>query len=125
MEIGIGVDGSLGLTFDEERQIAREAVDLGYTSMWTPEGAGYDSFQLCSMRWAASRERDPAGLITGIAFLLGSIAVVGQQRPLRVLIVTSLAVLLFCGALLALGSEGLAVALLSLCMTWWVAVRSD
>lgn len=66
MEIGIGVDGSLGLSFDEERQIAREAVDLGYTSMWTPEGAGYDSFQLCTMRWAASREIDRAGLITGI-----------------------------------------------------------
>ena len=66
MEIGIGVDGSLGLTFDEERQIAREAVDLGYTSMWTPEGVGYDSFLLCAMRWDASRETDSVGLITGI-----------------------------------------------------------
>ena len=28
MEIGIGVDGSLGLSFDEERQIADESLAL-------------------------------------------------------------------------------------------------
>ena len=66
MEIGLGLDTTLGLSFDEERQIAREAAELGYTSMWTPEGAGYDSFQLCAMRWSASRDAIPGGLTTGI-----------------------------------------------------------
>ncbi len=66
MNIGLGLDTTPGLSFDEEQQIAREAADLGYTSMWTPEGAGYDSFQLCSLRWAASHTDTKDGLTTGI-----------------------------------------------------------
>ena len=40
MEIGLGLDASLGLDFDDQRQLSREAAELGYESLWTPEGAG-------------------------------------------------------------------------------------
>ena len=66
MEIGLGLDFSLGLSFEEERQLSREAAELGYTSLWTPEGIGLDSFQLCQLRWQASAEVCDGGLGTGI-----------------------------------------------------------
>jgi alkanesulfonate monooxygenase SsuD/methylene tetrahydromethanopterin reductase-like flavin-dependent oxidoreductase (luciferase family) len=42
------------------------AAKLGYTQVWTPEGSGEDSFQLCAMRWAATRDVIPGGVTTGI-----------------------------------------------------------
>ena len=66
MEIGVGLDARLGLSWEEEADLAREAAHLGYTSIWTPEGAGLDSFQLCAHRWAASRSVVPGGVTTGI-----------------------------------------------------------
>jgi 5,10-methylenetetrahydromethanopterin reductase len=66
MEIGVGLDANLNLTFDEQAALSKEAARLGYTSIWTPEGTGHDSFQLCAQRWAASREVAPEGLSTGI-----------------------------------------------------------
>ena len=56
MEIGVGLDGTLGLTFEQEAELSREAARLGYESVWTPEGPGYDAFQICLNRWAASCE---------------------------------------------------------------------
>lgn len=67
MDIGIGLDASLNLSFAEEAQISKEAAQLGYTSIWTPEGTGHDSYQVCAQRWAATREVVPEGLTTGIA----------------------------------------------------------
>ena len=67
MEIGVGLDASLGLSFAEQADLSREAARLGYTSVWTPEGTGQDSFQLCALRWGASREVVAEGLATGIA----------------------------------------------------------
>ena len=67
MDVGVGLDSSLDLSFDEQAVLSREAARLGYTSIWTPEGTGQDSFHLCAQRWAASREVVPEGLTTGIA----------------------------------------------------------
>jgi alkanesulfonate monooxygenase SsuD/methylene tetrahydromethanopterin reductase-like flavin-dependent oxidoreductase (luciferase family) len=67
MEIGIGLDWSLNLTWNQQAELSREAARLGYTSIWTPESTGTDSFQLCAQRWAASRDVTPGGLDTGIA----------------------------------------------------------
>ena len=67
MEIGVGLDPTLKLTTAEEAQVSQEAARLGYTSIWTPEGTGQDSFQVCAQRWSASREVVPSGLTTGIA----------------------------------------------------------
>jgi len=59
-QIGLGLDFSLGLSFEDQRTLAQEAAELGYQSLWTPEGNGLDSFQLCAMR------HDASGLATGI-----------------------------------------------------------
>ncbi|MFQ5933513.1 MAG: LLM class flavin-dependent oxidoreductase [Dehalococcoidia bacterium] len=77
MEIGVGLDGTLGLSFAEEAQVSQEAARLGYSSIWTPEGTGYDSFQVCAHRWAATREVVPEGLTTGI-----SVSPVAMRTPL-------------------------------------------
>ena len=67
MDIGVGLDSSLNLSFDDQAALSQEAARLVYTSIWTPEGTGQDSFQVCAHRWAASREVVPDGLYTGIA----------------------------------------------------------
>ena len=67
MEIGVGIDATLGLTGEDQEELAREAARLGYTSIWTPENTGQDSFQLCAQRWEASKAVAPEGLETGIA----------------------------------------------------------
>jgi alkanesulfonate monooxygenase SsuD/methylene tetrahydromethanopterin reductase-like flavin-dependent oxidoreductase (luciferase family) len=67
MEIGLGLDAGLNLSLEEQAELSREAARLGYTSVWTPEGSGQDSFQLCAMRWDASRSVVPEGVSTGIA----------------------------------------------------------
>ena len=67
MEIGVGLDPTLGLNWDQQREVSREAAKLGYTSIWTPEGNGQDSFHLCVQRWQATTDVVPEGLTTGIA----------------------------------------------------------
>lgn len=68
MDVGVGLDHTLGLSFAEEARLAQEAAALGYDSIWTPETPGkYDSFQLCVYRWTASRSVVPEGLRTGVA----------------------------------------------------------
>lgn len=66
MDIGVGLDATLDLSFAEQADLCQEAARLGYTSIWTPEGTGQDSFQICAQRWAASRQVVPEGLTTGI-----------------------------------------------------------
>ena len=67
MEVGLGLDGTLGLSLADEAELSAEAARLGYASIWTPEGTGYDSFLICAHRWAASRAVVPGGLGTGIS----------------------------------------------------------
>ena len=67
MDIGVGLDPTLGLTLEQQFELSREAARLGYQSIWTPEGTGQDSYQMCLMRWAASKEVIEGGLETGIA----------------------------------------------------------
>jgi len=66
VEIGIGLDPTLGLGYAEQAEISAEAARLGYTQIWTPENVGEDSFQVCAWRWSASREAVPGGVATGI-----------------------------------------------------------
>lgn len=77
MDIGIGLDFTLGLSYEEQAQISAEAARLGFTSIWTPEGAGEDSFQLCALRWAATKDIVPGGVTTGIA-----VSPVAQRTPM-------------------------------------------
>jgi alkanesulfonate monooxygenase SsuD/methylene tetrahydromethanopterin reductase-like flavin-dependent oxidoreductase (luciferase family) len=77
VDIGIGLDFTLGLSYEEQAQISAESARLGYTNIWTPEGAGEDSFQLCAARWAATKDIVPGGVTTGIA-----VSPVAQRTPI-------------------------------------------
>src|SRR3984957_4255707 len=48
MMIGAGLDGRLGLPFDQLRAAAREAGGLGFESLWTPAGTVPDPFHVCA-----------------------------------------------------------------------------
>jgi alkanesulfonate monooxygenase SsuD/methylene tetrahydromethanopterin reductase-like flavin-dependent oxidoreductase (luciferase family) len=68
VEIGIGLDQSLGLSFAQGRAMVQEAARLGYTSAWTPAGAtARDAFHICAGWWAASAEVVDGGITTGIS----------------------------------------------------------
>ncbi len=77
MEIGVGLDGSLRLSYEDQAQLSRESAKLGYSSIWTNDTGGEDAFQICALRWEASREVVPDGLWTGIA-----VSAVGPRSPL-------------------------------------------
>ena len=66
MEYGIGLDTSLGISYDQDLEMSKYASEYGYTSIWTPEHRVYDSFVLCLERWNATREHTDVGLSTGI-----------------------------------------------------------
>ena len=67
MDFGVGLDPTLQLSHAEQGELSAEAAKLGFTQVWTPEGSGEDSFQLCAMRWAATRDVIPGGVTTGIS----------------------------------------------------------
>lgn len=67
MEIGVGLDMQLGLSWDEHRELARLAARLGYASIWTNAGNGRDALHVCAQWWAASAEVAEGGLGTGIS----------------------------------------------------------
>ena len=66
MKIGIGLDPTLQLTYEEQAELSAEAARLGYEQIWTPDGPGEDAFHLCHLRWAATRDAVAGGLTTGI-----------------------------------------------------------
>jgi alkanesulfonate monooxygenase SsuD/methylene tetrahydromethanopterin reductase-like flavin-dependent oxidoreductase (luciferase family) len=81
MIIGVGLDGRLGLPFDQLRAAVREAEQAGFESVWTPAGGVPDSFHLCAA-WSldtalrtgisvvpAARMWTPLGLATQAATL--------------------------------------------------------
>lgn len=77
MEIGIGLDPTAGLNYEEQAQLSREAAQLGYKQIWTPEGSGEDAFQTCALRWNATREVVEGGIGTGIG-----VAPVAMRTPM-------------------------------------------
>ncbi|MCW2522520.1 MAG: class F420-dependent oxidoreductase [Frankiales bacterium] len=62
MQIGVGLDARLGLTFAELREAARQAALLGFESAWTPAGGVPDAFHVC-----AAWSQDSPLLQTGIS----------------------------------------------------------
>ncbi len=77
MEIGVGLDATLRLSYEEQRWLSAAAAEMGYESIWTPEQAGEDSFQLCALRWAATTAVVEGGLGTGIG-----VSPVGLRTPM-------------------------------------------
>ena len=97
MLIGAGLDARLTLPFDELREAARLARDLGFESLWTPAGGVPDAFHVCSA-WLAD-----TGLRTGTS-------VVGAARgwsPLTLALQTATLAQLHDGKfILGLGTGG-------------------
>jgi alkanesulfonate monooxygenase SsuD/methylene tetrahydromethanopterin reductase-like flavin-dependent oxidoreductase (luciferase family) len=68
MRWGVGIDASLGLTFEESGLLVREAASLGFRSAWCPSGpATRDGFQVCG-QWARDTADIP-GFECGIAVI--------------------------------------------------------
>ena len=47
MDIGVGLDPTLGLNLEQQFELSRESARLGFQSIWTPEGTGEDSYHMC------------------------------------------------------------------------------
>jgi alkanesulfonate monooxygenase SsuD/methylene tetrahydromethanopterin reductase-like flavin-dependent oxidoreductase (luciferase family) len=83
MRIGAGLDGRLGLSFDELRRAGREAARLGFESLWTPAGGVPDAFHVCAAWSLDSPVRTgisvvPAARMWGPLALAVQAATVGQ-----------------------------------------------
>ena len=69
MEIGVGLDMQLGLSWEHHRELARHAAHLGYASVWTNAGNARDSMHVCAQWSVASSEVADGGLGTGISVI--------------------------------------------------------
>lgn len=67
MEIGVGLDQALGLSFPEQAEVIRQAVHFGYSSAWTPAGLARDAFQICAQWSMQTRHLVPGGIAAGIS----------------------------------------------------------
>lgn len=67
MDIGIGLDQRLQLSFPEQWELIAEATRLGYTSAWTPHNVTPDGFQICGHWWRTSADGGSGGIGTGIS----------------------------------------------------------
>jgi alkanesulfonate monooxygenase SsuD/methylene tetrahydromethanopterin reductase-like flavin-dependent oxidoreductase (luciferase family) len=69
VEIGVGLDRSLGLFWDQHRELSRHAARIGYQSVWTNAGIDRDPMQICAQWSVASADVVPGGLGTGISVI--------------------------------------------------------
>jgi alkanesulfonate monooxygenase SsuD/methylene tetrahydromethanopterin reductase-like flavin-dependent oxidoreductase (luciferase family) len=69
VEIGVGLDRGLGLSWDQYRELARHAARIGYESVWTNAGIDRDSMHICAQWSVASADVVPGGLGTGISVI--------------------------------------------------------
>jgi alkanesulfonate monooxygenase SsuD/methylene tetrahydromethanopterin reductase-like flavin-dependent oxidoreductase (luciferase family) len=69
VEIGVGLDRSLGLSWDQHREMARLSARLGYESVWTNAGIDRDPMHICAQWSVASADVVPGGLGTGISVI--------------------------------------------------------
>jgi alkanesulfonate monooxygenase SsuD/methylene tetrahydromethanopterin reductase-like flavin-dependent oxidoreductase (luciferase family) len=69
VEIGVGLDRGLGLSWDEYRELGRNAARLGYRSAWTNAGIGSDAMHVCAQWSVASADVLPGGIGTGVSVI--------------------------------------------------------
>jgi alkanesulfonate monooxygenase SsuD/methylene tetrahydromethanopterin reductase-like flavin-dependent oxidoreductase (luciferase family) len=67
VEIGVGLDRGLGLSWEQYRELSRYAARLGYESVWTNAGNDRDAMHICAQWSVASADVVPGGLKTGIS----------------------------------------------------------
>ncbi len=82
--VGVGLDGRLGLPFDELREAGAIAAGLGFTRAWTPAGGVPDAFHVCGQWNTAAGGELPTGIgvvpapAWSVPTLAGQAATVGQ-----------------------------------------------
>lgn len=69
MEIGLGLDRPLGLTWEQYRELGKYAARLGYQSLWTNAGNDREPMHICAQWSVASADVVSGGLGTGISVL--------------------------------------------------------
>jgi alkanesulfonate monooxygenase SsuD/methylene tetrahydromethanopterin reductase-like flavin-dependent oxidoreductase (luciferase family) len=69
VEIGIGLDRGLGLSWDQYRELGRHAARLGYQSAWTNAANGRDPMQVCAQWSVATADVVPGGIGTGVSVI--------------------------------------------------------
>ena len=75
MQIGVAIGRTL--PFEQQTELAVEAALLGFDYITTNETPGEtDAFQICLMRWLASREETPGGITNAI-----SVSPAGMRNP--------------------------------------------
>jgi alkanesulfonate monooxygenase SsuD/methylene tetrahydromethanopterin reductase-like flavin-dependent oxidoreductase (luciferase family) len=69
MEIAVGLDRGLGLSWDQYRELGRYAARLGYQSVWTNAGVDRDVMHICAQWSVASADVVPGGIGTGVSVI--------------------------------------------------------
>jgi alkanesulfonate monooxygenase SsuD/methylene tetrahydromethanopterin reductase-like flavin-dependent oxidoreductase (luciferase family) len=70
VKFGIGIDASLGLSFEQQRGLVREAAEAGYESAWTPSGPPTrDGFHVAAQWAMATNSGENGCLPVGIAVI--------------------------------------------------------
>lgn len=67
MQIAVGLDRGLGLSWDQYRELGRYAARLGYRSVWTNASIGREATHICAQWSAATADLVPGGIGTGIS----------------------------------------------------------
>jgi alkanesulfonate monooxygenase SsuD/methylene tetrahydromethanopterin reductase-like flavin-dependent oxidoreductase (luciferase family) len=69
MEIAVGLDRGLGLSWDQYRQLGRHAAGLGYQSVWTNASIDRDPMQICAQWSVATADVVRGGIGTGVSVI--------------------------------------------------------
>jgi alkanesulfonate monooxygenase SsuD/methylene tetrahydromethanopterin reductase-like flavin-dependent oxidoreductase (luciferase family) len=69
VEIAVGLDRGLGLSWERYRELGRHAARLGYQSVWTNAGIDRDAMHICAQWSVASADVVPGGIGTGVAVI--------------------------------------------------------
>ena len=69
MDIGIGLDRGLKLSWDQYRELGRQAATLGYQSIWTNAPYGRDPLHVCAQWSVATADVVPGGIKTGVSVI--------------------------------------------------------
>ena len=69
VEIAVGLDRGLGLSWDQYRELGKHAARLGYQSVWTNASNGRDSMHVCAQWSVATADVVPGGIGTGVSVI--------------------------------------------------------
>jgi 5,10-methylenetetrahydromethanopterin reductase len=69
VEIAVGLDRALGLSWDRYRELGRHAAHLGYQSVWTNAANGRDAMHVCAQWSVATSDVVPGGIGTGVSVI--------------------------------------------------------